>query len=174
MLNLKLQSFGHVMWRTNSVEKTLMLEEIEGRKRRWQQRMRWLDVIINSVDMNFRKLWVIVKDRKSWDIAVHRFQRVRHDLVNEQQWKVMFMCSAKSFEVLAVTFRSMIHFKLSTFLCMVWGRDPTSFQCLWISSCPRICCWKDYSFPLLNYFATLIDDQWTISVRAYFYFLILK
>ena len=76
--------------------------------------------------MSFSKLWAIVKDRKAWDVAVHRFQRVRHDLVTEQQqWKVLFMCSAKSFVILAVTFRSMIHFKLWSMIhfcvwCEVW------------------------------------------------------
>ena len=70
MLKLKLQSFGHLMRRADSLEKTLMLGKIEGKGSRGQQRMRWLDNIINSIDMNLSKLWVIVKDKQAWRVAV--------------------------------------------------------------------------------------------------------
>ena len=71
MLKLKLQYFGHLMWRADSFEKTLMVGKIEGRRRRGRQRMRWLDGINNTIDMGLGGLWDLVRDRKAWHTAVH-------------------------------------------------------------------------------------------------------
>ena len=82
MLKLKFQYFGHLMQRANSLEKTLMLGKIEGKRRRGQQRMRWLDGITDSMDMNLSKLGEIVKDRDAWYAIIHGVTKSWTELSN--------------------------------------------------------------------------------------------
>ena len=85
---LKLQDFGHLMWSTDSFEKTLMLGRIEGRRKRGWQRTRWLDGITNSMDMGLGGLWELVMDREASRAAVHGVQGIGHDWATELNWTI--------------------------------------------------------------------------------------
>ena len=90
VLKVKFQSFGHLVWKVNSFEKTLMLAKTKGRRRRGQQRLRWLDGITNTIDMNLGKLWEMVRDKESWNAAVHGVTKSQTRLSN---WSLLPLAS---------------------------------------------------------------------------------
>ena len=120
MLKLKLQYFGHLMQRTDSSEKTLMLEKIEGGRIRWWQRLRWLDGIADSMDMSLSKFWELVMDREAWRAVLHGVAKSQTRLSNWTEPNHFILCH--SLLLLPSIFPSIRIFSSESALCMRWPK----------------------------------------------------